>query len=211
MSEKEWHPCETDRDNLLLRPERVTDDMIDRALKAWFASPPSETDQGLERSMRAALKAALNTVLQGPETTICNYPKCDGGPNTGYCHIECRHILEENCERAIKRRDEAETEIAQMMDGLVFWRERAEKAEVEIERLTADLQTCRDAEVKRLIAERNELQHELNDALLGPTMVQNQHAEIECWYRAAKLYLTKGSTSELHRLVVKYERSKNVT
>jgi hypothetical protein len=32
---------------------------VDAALKAWFASPPSETDQGLERSMRAALEAAL--------------------------------------------------------------------------------------------------------------------------------------------------------
>lgn len=37
----------------------VTDEMVDRAIKAWFASPPSETDQGLERSMRAALEAAL--------------------------------------------------------------------------------------------------------------------------------------------------------
>lgn len=37
----------------------VTDEMVDRALNAWFASPPSETDQGLERSMRAALEAAL--------------------------------------------------------------------------------------------------------------------------------------------------------
>lgn len=37
----------------------VTDRMIDLALKAWFASPPSETDQGLERSMRAALEAAF--------------------------------------------------------------------------------------------------------------------------------------------------------
>lgn len=38
----------------------VTDAMIDRALTAWFASPPSETDQGLTRSMRAALVAAVN-------------------------------------------------------------------------------------------------------------------------------------------------------
>lgn len=36
----------------------VTDAMVDRALDAWFASPPSETDQGLARSMRAALEAA---------------------------------------------------------------------------------------------------------------------------------------------------------
>jgi hypothetical protein len=36
----------------------VTDDMVHRALNAWFASPPSETDQGLVRSMRAALEAA---------------------------------------------------------------------------------------------------------------------------------------------------------
>jgi hypothetical protein len=31
---------------------------IDAALNAWFKSPPSETDQGLERSMKAALVAA---------------------------------------------------------------------------------------------------------------------------------------------------------
>ena len=37
----------------------VTAEMINAALNAWFASPPSETDQGLERSMRAALEAAL--------------------------------------------------------------------------------------------------------------------------------------------------------
>lgn len=37
----------------------ITDEMIERALAAWFASPPSETDQGLARSMRAALTAAL--------------------------------------------------------------------------------------------------------------------------------------------------------
>lgn len=39
----------------------ISDEMVDHALKAWFASPPSETDQGLERSMRAALKAALGS------------------------------------------------------------------------------------------------------------------------------------------------------
>lgn len=38
----------------------VTDQMVDYALNAWFASPPSETDQGLERSMRAALEAAFH-------------------------------------------------------------------------------------------------------------------------------------------------------
>jgi len=37
----------------------VTDEMVDRALNAWFASPPSESDRGLEYSMRAALEAAL--------------------------------------------------------------------------------------------------------------------------------------------------------
>ena len=37
----------------------VTPEMIDKALNAWFASPPSESDQGLARSMRAALEAAL--------------------------------------------------------------------------------------------------------------------------------------------------------
>ena len=40
----------------------VTVEMIDAALNAWFASPPSETDQGLERSMRAALEAALKVL-----------------------------------------------------------------------------------------------------------------------------------------------------
>lgn len=38
---------------------KITSTTVDRALKAWFASPPSETDQGLERSMRAALEAAF--------------------------------------------------------------------------------------------------------------------------------------------------------
>lgn len=42
----------------------VTDEMVDAALNAWFASPPSETDQGLERSMRAALEAALRAATQ---------------------------------------------------------------------------------------------------------------------------------------------------
>jgi hypothetical protein len=37
----------------------ISDEMVNSALNAWFASPPSETDQGLERSMRAALTAAL--------------------------------------------------------------------------------------------------------------------------------------------------------
>jgi hypothetical protein len=22
--------------------------------------------------------------------TVCNYPDCDGGPATGYCHVSCR-------------------------------------------------------------------------------------------------------------------------
>lgn len=35
--------------------------MVDAALNAWFKSPPSETDQGLERSMKAALTAAALT------------------------------------------------------------------------------------------------------------------------------------------------------
>lgn len=42
----------------------ITDQMVDRALNAWFASPPSETDQGLERSMYAALEAALTDEQQ---------------------------------------------------------------------------------------------------------------------------------------------------
>ena len=41
------------------QPLEVTEEMVDAALNAWFASPPSETDQGLERSMRAALEAAF--------------------------------------------------------------------------------------------------------------------------------------------------------
>lgn len=45
--------CENERE------DRITDEMVDKALNAWFASPPSETDQGLERSMRAALEAAF--------------------------------------------------------------------------------------------------------------------------------------------------------
>lgn len=50
--------------------EEITDAMVDMALSAWFASPPSETDQGLERSMRAALVAALSsTAGQAPGHT----------------------------------------------------------------------------------------------------------------------------------------------
>lgn len=22
--------------------------------------------------------------------TACNYPNCDGGPHSGYCHVDCR-------------------------------------------------------------------------------------------------------------------------
>jgi hypothetical protein len=66
----------------------ITDAMVDRALNAWFASPPSETDQGLARSMRAALEAALNP------TTAC--PVCG------------RTILAENVEERDKElRDRA--------------------------------------------------------------------------------------------------------
>jgi hypothetical protein len=43
-------------------PDEIRDDVVDAALNAWFASPPSETDQGLERSMRAAIGAALKTM-----------------------------------------------------------------------------------------------------------------------------------------------------
>lgn len=41
-----------------------TPEMIDAALNAWFKSPPSETDQGLERSMKAALMAAKLSRVQ---------------------------------------------------------------------------------------------------------------------------------------------------
>ncbi len=44
----------------------ITDVMVDAALTAWFASPPSETDQGLERSMRAALTAASTVTPTAP-------------------------------------------------------------------------------------------------------------------------------------------------
>lgn len=37
----------------------VSEQMIEAALNAWFASPPSENDMGLARSMKAALTAAL--------------------------------------------------------------------------------------------------------------------------------------------------------
>jgi hypothetical protein len=35
-----------------------TDEQVDAALKAWFAGPQTETNMGLERSMRAAMTAA---------------------------------------------------------------------------------------------------------------------------------------------------------
>lgn len=46
----------------------VSHDMVGRALNAWFKSPPSETDMGLERSMKAALEAALSA--ESSETKI---------------------------------------------------------------------------------------------------------------------------------------------
>lgn len=39
---------------------RVTDEMVKRALDAWFDGPQSESDMGLERGMRAAIEAALS-------------------------------------------------------------------------------------------------------------------------------------------------------
>jgi hypothetical protein len=50
--------CEQDQERA--KTIEPTPAMIDAALDAWFKSPPSETDQGLERSMRAALIAALS-------------------------------------------------------------------------------------------------------------------------------------------------------
>jgi len=57
--------------------ETITADMVDRALKAWFASYPSESDVGLERSMRAALTAALSDRPSGWQD-ISTAPKFDG-------------------------------------------------------------------------------------------------------------------------------------
>lgn len=57
--------------------------------------------------------------------------------------------------------------------------------EIEREGMLSDMETLqaekRDlhAEIGRLEAENADLQRELNDTLLGPTMVQNQRAEIE--------------------------------
>ena len=28
-----------------------------------------------------------------PEALKCNYPDCDGGPSTGYCHVRCRETF----------------------------------------------------------------------------------------------------------------------
>lgn len=57
--------CEQERE----RPKIIepTPAMVDAALDAWFKSPPSETDQGLERSMRAALTAAYSLIVSCPK------------------------------------------------------------------------------------------------------------------------------------------------
>lgn len=55
--------------------EAITEEMIERALSAWFASPPSETDQGLARSMRAALNAALSTTAQSGDQKETQFTK----------------------------------------------------------------------------------------------------------------------------------------
>lgn len=57
--------CEQERE----RPKIIepTPAMVDAALDAWFKSPPSETDQGLERSMKAALIAAYSLVVSCPK------------------------------------------------------------------------------------------------------------------------------------------------
>lgn len=50
-------------------PLTVTDAMVDAALTAWFASPPSETDMGLARSMRAAIKASMSLLVSRPKAS----------------------------------------------------------------------------------------------------------------------------------------------
>jgi hypothetical protein len=68
---------------------QVTNEMVDRALSAWFASPPSETDQGLMRSMRAALEAALSKSKGNRYCAHddCPYPDCLVG---GACPSQVR-------------------------------------------------------------------------------------------------------------------------
>ena len=50
--------------------EQITPEMIDRALHGWFSVKPtdSESDAVLERSMRAALEAALSAVIHEENT-----------------------------------------------------------------------------------------------------------------------------------------------
>lgn len=55
---------------------RPTEEQINAALNAWFKSPPSETDQGLERSMKAALIAA--DALRPPTSPLRGREDKDG-------------------------------------------------------------------------------------------------------------------------------------
>lgn len=47
-------------------PSIVTDEMVSRALNAWFDGPQSESDAGLERGMRAAIEAAISPAATHP-------------------------------------------------------------------------------------------------------------------------------------------------
>lgn len=57
--------CDERRESEGLSAQDPTAEQIDAALNAWFKSPPSETDQGLERSMKAALIAAAKAAAVG--------------------------------------------------------------------------------------------------------------------------------------------------
>lgn len=68
MSECQRNPCVCEIVGRTTCIHEPAPEMVDAALNAWFASPPSETDQGLERSMRAALVAALMHLPDLPQT-----------------------------------------------------------------------------------------------------------------------------------------------
>ncbi|WLA80374.1 hypothetical protein [Bradyrhizobium elkanii] len=70
-----------------------TPEMVDAALNAWFASPPSETDQGLERSMKAALVAAGIDLSASGRTTyewrdVAELPPWDEQPGRQFIRLE---------------------------------------------------------------------------------------------------------------------------
>ncbi len=106
--------------------EVITDTMIDKALNAWFASPPSETDQGLERSMRAALQAAEVPAVSAIRNYLAAFDRCGGSESVSAEEFaECRAAMRRavnDCGVALPppQVDSGREEIARIIDPCAF-------------------------------------------------------------------------------------------